>query len=218
MSRPLTASITNNGEKMKRTLSLLLLFLGLGCTAGASAQLYKSIGPDGKVTYSDTPPATSQIEKKLTVRDTASASESLPYELAEAVKKNPVTLYTTTKCKPCDDGRKLLSSRGIPFAEKTVNTNDDLAVLHQAGGDQQLPLLTIGHQAQQGFDADTWNMALGALGYPEASKLPKTYHNPPAVAAAPPKPVPENKVTQASESGTPQPAPPSGNAPPGFRF
>lgn len=201
---------------MKQTLSLLLLFLGLVATANASAQLYKSVGPDGKVTYSDTPPATSQIEKKITVRDTP--SESLPPELAETIKKNPVTIYTTAKCKPCDDGRKLLNNRGIPFAEKTVTSNEDLATLRRAGGDQQLPLLTLGQQVQQGFDTDTWNSALSAVGYPEASKLPKTYHNPAAVAAAPQKHASEKEVSQAGRLSAPAPNASSPKTPPGFIF
>ena len=36
----------------------------------------------------------------------------------------PVTLYTSTNCAPCGAGRTLLASRGIPFSERTVATND----------------------------------------------------------------------------------------------
>ena len=40
------------------SLAILLL------ATSAQAQLYKSIGPDGKVTYSDTPPATGNVVQK----------------------------------------------------------------------------------------------------------------------------------------------------------
>lgn len=205
---------------MKRASSSLLLAAGLLCAASAGAQLYKSVAPDGKVTYSDTPPpAAARVEKKLPNR--TDGADTLPHGLAEAVKKSPVTLYTTDNCKPCAEGRTLLKQRGIPFSEKTVHSNDDLAVLRQAGGDQQLPLLKIGHQKQQGFEADGWHSALTNAGYPEASQLPKAYQYAAAVPAAPQQPVATPKpvvAEQAADGGARAPAPPTGNAPPGFRF
>lgn len=207
---------------MMRAHSLLLSIAGLLCAANVSAQLYKSVGPDGKITYSDTPPAAArQIEIKPMHRD--NRADALPSELAEAAKKNPVTLYSTDKCGPCDEGRSLLNSRGIPFSEKTVHSNDDLAVLRQAGGEQQLPLLTVGSAAQQGFEANAWNSALTAGGYPLASKLPKGYQNPPALSAAQQKPAAEQKAittprTNARAVSHPAPPQPAPNTVPGFRF
>lgn len=209
---------------MKRVLhgacALLLL-----CAAGAHAQLYKWVGPDGKVTYSDTPPPKSaaRVEAKSTAAASADTS-GLPYELAQAVKNHPVTLYTTNDCFACDEGRRLLSTRGIPFVEKTVTSNEDAAQLRQAGGDGKLPLLTIGRSKERGFEAGAWNSALSAAGYPETSKLPKSYRNPPASAAAPaPKPAAAKQATAETSRMAPEPAaselPPAiGNAPPGFRF
>lgn len=207
---------------MKRTHSLLSLLLIL-CAASAHAQLYKSVGPDGKVTYSDAPPPASAT--KVETRSIASGGingANLPYELAEAVKNNPVTVYTGAKCLACDEGRKLLIARGIPYTEKTVGSNEDIARLRQAGGELQLPLLLVGRNKQQGFEAGTWGAALTAAGYPETSKLPNSYRNPPAEAAAPPaKPV----AVKASEKPDPAATRSSGdlpsatgNAPPGFRF
>lgn len=45
------------------------------------------------------------------------AGPALPYEVAEAARKNPVTLYTSSNCSPCDTGRTMLTSRGVPFRE-----------------------------------------------------------------------------------------------------
>ena len=112
------------------------LLLSLLVSAGAHAQLYKWVGPDGKVTYSDTPPPASakKVEEKSIGTGSVAAS-GLPFELAEAVRANPVTLYTTSNCEGCDSGRELLNARGIPFTEKTVHSEDDIARLKQAGGD-----------------------------------------------------------------------------------
>src|SRR5258706_11480021 len=119
---------------MKRTLPWLSIAVFLFATS-AHAQLYKWVGEDGKVTYSDTPPpkTAKKVERK-SLGGGGTDTSDFPFELAEAVKANPVTLYTTTKCVPCDDGRKLLQGRGVPFSEKTVNSNADAERLKQVGG------------------------------------------------------------------------------------
>lgn len=210
---------------MKRGLQACAVLLLL-CAASAHAQLYKWTGPDGKVTYGDTPPSSSavRVETKPVAPDAADTAD-LPYELAQAVRNHPVTLYTTKDCIACDDGRRLLVARGIPFAEKTVTSNEDAVHLRQAGGDSKLPLLTIGRSRQSGFYPDAWNSALTTAGYPETSRLPKTYRNPPPVAAAPsPKPATAKQPVAADNKKAParpaasEPLPAAGNAPPGFRF
>ena len=211
---------------MKRCSSLLILGLLFGA-ASAHAELYKWVGPDGKVHYSDVPPppTAKQVETKA-INSGASNSAGLPFELAEAVKNHPVTLYTGNACGPCDEGRKLLNARGIPFTEKTVNSNEDIAVFRQAGGQSNLPLLVIGRNKQEGFERASWAQALTAAGYPDSNKLPGTYRNPQATAAAPNvQPVAakqSGKATKAQASSPQQPAtelpPAAGNAPPGFRF
>jgi glutaredoxin len=213
---------------MKRnlSLSLTLLLSLLLCLASAHAQLYKWVGPDGKVNYTDAPPppSASKVEQKA-ISGGGSGYGDLPYEVSEAVKASPVTLYTTANCPACDEGRRMLNQRGIPFKEKTVTSNEDIAQVKQAGGTSQLPFLTIGRGKQTGFQADTWGAALTVAAYPETSKLPKTYRSPAAEPAAP-KPVAVAKRDQKNESGAAAPAaapsgdvpPATGNAPPGFRF
>jgi glutaredoxin len=207
---------------MKHSRNLSLLLCLLVAAAANAQQLYKWVGPDGKITYSDIPPppAAKQVEAK-TVSFGGPATSNLPFELAEAVRNNPVTLYSAPQCAPCDSGRTLLTSRGIPFTEKTVTTNEDIAQLRLVGGDAQLPLLVVGQNKQKGFESSAWSASLTAAGYPEASKLPGNYRNPPPVAAAlPAKSIPVNQATNEQVANKPaEDLPPAiGNAPPGFRF
>jgi hypothetical protein len=196
------------------------------CATAAHAELYKWVGPDGKISYSDIPPPSSakHVETKSVSTESVNPA-SFPYELSEAVKNNPVTLYTTANCAPCDEGRALLSGRGIPFTEKTVNSKDDIAQFKKVSSDDRLPFLLVGRTKEQGFDSSAWNSALTAARYPEARILPKNYRNPAAeAAAAAPKAVTSAQARQASgESpasgpGTAELPAPAGNAPPGFRF
>lgn len=207
---------------MKRVLPVLLLL----CATGAQAQLYKWVGPDGKVSYSDVPPAkaTVPVEKKP-VPGGSGANAALPYELAEAVKQHPVTLYTAAKCTPCDDGRVLLIKRGIPFTEKTVTSSEDMQKMRQAGGDKQLPLLVVGRNTMSGFETTAWSNTLTSAGYPVTSILPKNYQQAAAepAAPAPPPKKPEEKPPVTENATPPEarpaaPLPPTPGTPPGFRF
>lgn len=208
-------------KRVLRSCSLLLLL----CAVSAQAQLYRWVGPDGKVTYSDTPPPKTarQVEtKSLTTSSVNTAN--FPFELAEAVRNNPVTFYTTKDCAPCEEARQFLNGRGIPYKEKTVSTQEDIAQFRQVSSDGQLPVLAVGRAKESGYEPGAWRNALNNAGYPESSKLPKSYRNPPAEAAAPPPKLADKESKTAgngSASGTQQATdvpPPTGNAPPGFRF
>ena len=193
-------------------LSLLL------CATAAHAQLYKWVGPDGKVSYSDSPPP-SNIKKVETRTSTAgeAGGPPLPFEVAEAARNNPVTLYTAPNCTPCEEGRKLLAARGVPYSEKTVVTNEDIAKMRQLG-ETQLPLLMVGRNKQQGFQPSGWSGALTAAGFPESSKLPPGYRNPAPEPAAPiAAPVAKKGTEPVAKPAEELPAA-VGNAPPGFRF
>lgn len=207
-------------KRLLQSCSILMLL----CAGSAHAQLYKWVGPDGKITYSDSAPpaAATKVETKSTAIGGINASD-LPFEVAQAMKSHPVTLYTTRNCAPCDEGRRLLTERGVPFSEKTVNSSEDIALFKQVGGDGQLPFLTVGKFKERAFEAGAWNNVLTTAGYPESSKLPKSYRNPPAQAAVPPVPVAEKREPANSGSSASRPSatdlPPAiGKAPPGFRF
>ena len=176
---------------MKRTL----LILSMLCAASAHAEMYKWVGPDGKTHYTDTPPppAAKQVEKK-NLGGEGSDLASLPFELTEAARNNPVTFFGTGQCTPCDDGRAFLKKRGIPFSEKTVSSNDDIKKFEKLAGPGNLPALTVGRNSQHGYAASAWGSALTAAGYPESNKLPASYQYSSAEPAAPaPAPKPAAK-------------------------
>lgn len=210
---------------MKRTGLMLAGLLALSCAGTAQAQLYKWVDSNGKTTYSDLPPPKSarQLEKS-TPKSTDAGTATLPYALAEASKNYPVTLFTGAQCAPCAEARDFLKNRGIPFAEKSVTSNADIAILRQISGDAQLPVLLIGRNKQLGFESDAWNLALSAAGYPPDNKLPANYRFAPAEPAAPKAPARAEKSEQPAATGsravpeTSQRLPATGNAPPGFRF
>ena len=149
--------------------------------ASLAQPVYKIVGPDGKVTFSDKPPPSAD-KGKVTTPGAAAAGGSgnadLPYELRQVANKYPVTLYTSATCGPCDSGRSLLKSRGIPFTERTISTPEDQQALERLAGDSNLPYATIGSQRLKGFSDLEWSQYLDAAGYPSSSALPKSYRYP----------------------------------------
>ena len=194
------------------------------CVATANAQLYKWVDAKGVTHYSDTPPPSTRAEVK-SYSGSSAVLIPLPYELARAARTSPVTLYTMAQCAACDDGRKLLKSRGIPFSEKTVTTADDQAKVKEAGSDGQMPLLLVGRTKLLGFQPAAWNTALTNAAYPAKSMLPSRYRHPEAVAAAPvaTRPSPEAErvakaEAEAARESITRPAKKKTDTPPGFQF
>ena len=195
--------------------------------AAAQGQTYKWKDAAGVTHYSDTPPpkGTAQV---LRPDSRPVASPPLPYELARAMKLHPVTLYTTARCDACDQGRALLRARGIPFAEKTVNTAEDREQLQRAGGKDELPLLVVGNRQVTGFTAGAWNEALDSASYPRRSVLPPGYRTGATEAAAPaslPSPPPRLPAAPAPDAAAaqaerqqPRQQPQPKKTPPDFQF
>jgi glutaredoxin len=202
-----------------------LALLWLATTATALAQpVYRSVGPDGRVVFSDRPlgattdPASANGrggqmgEKHAADRSDAMAApataaaaptitlSNLPFELRQVTSRYPVTLYTSTPCAPCDAGRTLLRQRGVPFIERQIKTNDDIEALVKLSGDTGMPFLTIAGKPVKGFSEAEWQGYLDAAGYPSASQLPAAYRGPDPTPLTVPKPT-LSGATPSSGSG-----------------
>ncbi|WP_295950901.1 glutaredoxin family protein [Rhodoferax sp.] len=199
---------------MRPTLfTTALACAALALAASTHAQtVYRIVGPDGKVSFSDQPPPPASKAKVTTAAPGggSAVNASLPFELKEIVQRYPVTLYTGTNCSPCASARNLLTSRGVPFTERTVNSSEDADALQRISGDTNLPVGTIGSQQLKGFSDVEWTQYLDAAAYPKTSVLPASYKQPaprPLVAskaAAPPAlaPAPAAQAAPAQQQPT----------------
>ena len=203
--------------------TLLILATGVLPSVTQAQQVFRIVGPDGKVTFSDKPPpAASNARVTTAPTDGArgAAVAALPFELRRVAGQFPVTLYTGDNCGPCASARTLLTARGVPFTEKTVTSNEDADALKRLSGDNSLPFGTIGSQQLKGFSDAEWTQFLDAAGYPKSSVLPASYRAPAAtplvVINTPPAAAPRSANTPAAPSVTP-PQPTADN-PTGIRF
>ena len=207
---------------MKLNTAPTALALLLVASTALAQNVYRQVDKNGKVTFSDQPSTASAQPAAPRTGASFAAAPSLPYELRQVMQRYPVTLYTGDECGPCSAARSMLTTRGVPFAERTVKSNDDVAALQQLSGQASLPLLTIGSQQLRGFSDSEWSQYLDAAGYPKSSQLPPNFSNAPpqplvALKPAAPSPAPAAPVA------APLPAPaasnePSPSNPAGIRF
>ncbi|MHB1250391.1 MAG: glutaredoxin family protein, partial [Polaromonas sp.] len=222
--------MTSNTAKNSTPAALFILFVVAGMASSLfsplsqAQQVYRSVGTDGKVTFSDQPPppaSNAKVSASTASPAGGAASAALPFELRQVASKYPVTLYTGENCTPCGAGRSMLTSRGIPFTEKTVTSNEDIQALQRLSGDTALPFMTIGSQQLKGFSDAEWTQFLNAAGYPPSSVLPASYRPPAAtplvaVANAPTVPAAGATTETGSKNATAArpagpPAPPQDN-------
>lgn len=143
----------------------------LAVTAGAQT-LYRWVDQDGRVHYTDTPPpgaGAKSVQQRSSTSSGGDAS-SLPYAIQQAMKNNPVVVYTSSNCgQACAEGKALLTSRGVPFREVPVADEKSREELKSASGGDLVPVMTVGRGVSKGFEADMWHSALDAGGYPRSA-------------------------------------------------
>ncbi|MDX1374149.1 MAG: glutaredoxin family protein [Burkholderiales bacterium] len=152
---------------------VIVLAAALGA-AQAQQKLYRWVDEKGNVNVTDTPPplGARRVEEK-TYGSGAAAGPS-PYELREAQKNFPVTLYTAPSCKePCARARAALNKRAVPFNEVQVWNEETNAQLKEVSQSNEVPVLTVGRSVQKGFEQDAYDILLDSAGYPRAGLLPE---------------------------------------------
>ncbi|MBW4046801.1 MAG: glutaredoxin family protein [Proteobacteria bacterium] len=190
--------------------------------------VYKVIGPDGHVTFTDIPPSRAGDQVKRigipTQTQHGQGASVIPTELAALVRQYPVVIYTTPQCPACDDGIGFLRARGVPYTDKTITTPADVTAYKGVShGSEILPLLTVaGVQLRVGFDPGAWSQALTTAGYPQRSILPNDYRfaAPEPLAPTPGASRPGANKTDNTDGlpASPVQSPPNPKAPPGFQF
>jgi hypothetical protein len=176
------------GEKKLKQMILWVGCLAMLQGSVEAGELYRWVDSSGKVHYGDAP--AKDIDKDVSesnlvkFSDMAVANEDLPYETRRAKEKFPVTLYVSDNCdEPCNQGRKLLSKRGIPFTEKLLQSKNDIDEFKKLTGSDGAPTLAVGKIILKGFRAEDWQEVLDTAGYPKAAPYRAPKVAPPAAAS-----------------------------------
>jgi len=190
--------------------------LTLGSLPASAQGLFKVVGPDGRVTYTDRAPSPSEGRAQNVNRNTGAASDpQLPFALREVASRFPATLYTAGDCgEPCAMARTFLVQRGVPYQERSANTSEEREAWTRIVGGPETPTLQVGSQWLRGYVPAAWDETLTVAGYPRQSLLPSSYQPPAPVPLVARKPPPQKAAPQTPAA----PAGDNGSNPAGIRF
>lgn len=166
---------------MKPVHILMAAWLAAASLPLGAAQLYQWKDEQGRTLYSDQPPPASvrNAQQKSFKGNFIEIGES--YSARSAREKYPVTLYASACGAPCDQARQLLTERGVPFSSKDPQTGPEVqGELQKLTGRLNVPVIVVGSDKVDGFDAARWHAALDRAGYPRSGST-----RPPAAPATP---------------------------------
>jgi len=196
-----------------------VLAVVLAAFAAPAWAQYKWVDENGQASYGDQPPKDARKVERLDGVASAQQSDDplsiLPFEIQRAAKNLPVVLYARSDCPACVDARALLRGHSVPYVERTIATQEDIEAFHRMGGQDMLPVVSIGHELLRGFNLTMWNDALAVAGYPQGVPMPQGWKWPEPKPLAPP-PVQDNNGAAPDGGDTGQSANPgdSASAPP----
>src|SRR3954468_24863562 len=185
--------------KMRTPIAVLLSAAAFSALA---QQLYRWTDEKGRVNITDTPPPPSarSVQKKSGVGNVAESQQG--FELNQAARNFPVTLYTAPSCKEyCVAARALLNKRGVPFTEVQVADDASRQELKAASGDDVVPTLVVGRSVHRGYAPDSYEALL------DSARYPKTGSSPQRAQAAPPDPDEAKRDAEPAPSGPYAPKP-----------
>jgi len=179
---------------MKAGFIMAAIWLAMASAPLSAAQLYQWKDAQGRTVYSDhaPPPSIKNAQQKAFKGSVIEGGES--YTSKTAREKYPVTLYASACGAPCDQARKLLSERGVPFSNKDPQASPEAqAELQKLTGQLRVPVLVVGSDKIDGFESGQWQAALDRAGYPKSAlpvgkPAPKATPAPASPAAQPPAP------------------------------
>lgn len=164
----------------------LILLAACMATGASATQLYQWKDAQGRMVYSDQPPPPSvrNAQQKAFKGNVIEGNENYAARIAR--EKSPVTLYASACGAPCDQARLLLNERGIPFSNKDPQTSPEAqADLQKLTGRLSVPVLVVGTDKVDGFEAGQWQTALDRAGYPKTAAPGRKPVAPVAAAPAP---------------------------------
>ena len=154
---------------MRKALVLALLLVPLLAHAGT---LYKSVGPNGEVTYSDQPPAKGRVEKTFNLSNLPSTplpesvvryrdelEKSMKARLADAAPRDSAqpVLFSAKWCGYCRQAEAYLAEKKISYTRQDIDTPDGMRALVQTGSGRGVPVLLVKGQKVQGFSRPAYD-------------------------------------------------------------
>ena len=146
--------------------STALLWLIILAVPAWGSGVYRWIDEGGRVHFGDAPPAERQAEG---VDLKYNEMGSTPVAPGMFDTRRAVVMYSATWCGVCSKAKAFLKSRDVPFSEYDVETSrkgrEDYQRLRGTG----VPIILVGEERMNGFDAATLTGWLEQAGHLRAA-------------------------------------------------
>lgn len=134
-----------------------------------AATLYKSIGPDGRVVYSDRPPQNGKVEKTFNFANLPSTplpdsvlryrqelEKGLQNRLAAGDAKQPV-LFTAKWCGYCRQAEAYLAEKRVAYTKHDIDTPGGMRAFAESRSGKGVPVLLFKEQKVQGYSRPAYD-------------------------------------------------------------
>ena len=157
--------------------AVCVLSFAISMTTSADT-VFKAVGPNGEITYSDKPPADRARANTLEFRNLPSSP--LPAQVlrfreqleksaegrisaARAPRASDVALFTASWCGHCKRAKAHLRAAQINYVEYDIENVDGMRAFIGAGGSGGVPLLVAGDRRVQGYSSAAYEQLAAAL-------------------------------------------------------
>jgi glutaredoxin len=163
---------------VKPSTAVCILSLVLAASAAAET-VYKVVGPDGEISYSDKPPSdrarpTNTLEFRnlpssplpvevLRFREQLEKSAESRISAARAPRAGDVALFTASWCGHCKRAKAHLAASQIAYIEYDIESVEGMRAFIGAGGSGGVPLLVAGERRIQGYSAPAYDRLAAAI-------------------------------------------------------
>jgi glutaredoxin len=158
--------------------SAVCAFIAAFVPSASADTVYKAVGPDGVVTYTDKPPSDRARTDTLEFRNLPSSP--LPAEVlrfreqleksaqgritaARAPRPGDVALFTANWCGHCKRAKAHLAAAQVAYTEYDIENVDGMRAFIGAGGTGGVPLLVAGDKRVQGYSPAAYERLAAAV-------------------------------------------------------
>lgn len=132
--------------------------IALLCALPAVAGVYKWKDKDGRMHYSDKPPADVKADPVRapvsSIKGPAVVSDFTPKAAATPASNTKVRLFTTQACGYCKKAKAFLNARGTSYEELDVEASPAAYDEYQALGGRGVPVIQVGGKRMNGFNRE----------------------------------------------------------------
>jgi glutaredoxin len=151
---------------MKRIIALLVLSV---CIPASAQQIYRVVGADGRVQYTDKPPAganAAAVKPRISsYSGEAVVTGSAPAGVKPAQARPEIRMYATDWCGYCRKARAYFARNGIRYTELDVEKSEVARLEYRSMGARGVPVILVGTQRMNGYSEERLAAMLKAAGY-----------------------------------------------------